>query len=927
MNTVFSVLPAALRSSFATALLLCAAGAMAQAPAPRANPDLRLKVAGEVHAIARLPDGGVVFGGNFTSVNGEPRGNLARLRNDGSLDPDWRPSANDSVQTMAVAPDGAVYVAGYFGEIDGQPRTGLAKLAGTGAGSVDPAWTAQLDDGSSVYAMAADAGGVYVGGGQFTVTTTPPVPRRLTKLSSGTGNVDPAWAAAPDVGPSNAILTLASDASGLYVGGSFDSIGGVSRSNAAKLVRDAGGNVVVDPNWNPAPDKFPYQFVLDGDALYVVGLFDNIGGKARSEVAKLDTASGLAIGAWNAGTPDGEINTVAVDGNGDVYVGGSFSAIGASTRHRLAKLSSVDGSVAASWHPRFDGAWEGVLVSATIDVPGPAGDMLVVGGPFTRAEDELRLGFATIEASGALGDRVDAELPGAVTAVAAQSDGALIVGGDFLTADGYPLHDLVRVRADGTLDTGWVAGIGDGVVNALAIDSQDDVYAGGSFGDGPLRDHLVKLSGALGTRDPAWIAQPDSPVFALTTDAADNVYIGGQFNRITAGAVTSPRNGVARFTSAGALDSWSPQPGSTVQVIALDGRDAVYLGGPFLLGKFALTDGARDANWNPAPANSVMALAVDQAGDVYAGGDFPMIGGAGRFGLAKLSGTGTGAADPAWNPASEVGTVVTALMLDGNGRLYVGGDFSELGGGARANLARLSTANAGQADPSWSPSPDDDVLSLALTADGSVAVAGRFAQIGGEARDALAVLDARLAQVINFGPNPGRFVFGGTAGAVSATASSGLDVRYGSATPGVCAVDAASGMISILGAGDCIVTADQPGDASYQAAPQTTQTVGIDKADQAALIVTLTPAELVPGGTAALGATGGSTAQTIVYRVSAGAITCEVSGTTVTALEIGTCTIEATRPGDRNYNDVIGTVQLRVSPVAGAHVFGDGFER
>jgi hypothetical protein len=925
MNSLFSVQPATLRSLFATALLLCAASAMAQAPSPRTNPDLRLKVAGEVHAIARHPDGGVVFGGNFTSVNGEPRGNLARLRNDGSLDPDWHPSADGSVQKMAVAPDGAVYVAGYFSEIDGQPRAGIAKLAGTGAGAVDPAWSAQLDHGSSVYAMVADAGGVYVGGAQFTVTTTPPVPRRLTKLSAATGNADPAWTVAPDVGQSNAILTLASDASGLYVGGSFDSIGGVARSNAAKLVRDAGGNVIVDANWNPAPDKFPYQFVLDGDAMYVVGLFDNIGGKARSEVAKIDTANGVAMGAWNAGTPNGEINTVAVDGNGDVYVGGSFSAIGASTRHRLAKLSSVDGSVAASWHPRFDGAWEGILVAATIDVPGPAGDMLVVGGPFTRAEDELRLGFASIEASGALGDRADAELPGAVMAVAAQSDGGLIVGGDFLTADGYPLHDLIRVRADGTLDTGWVAGIGDGVVNVLAVDSHDDVYAGGFFGDGPVRDHLVKLSGALGSRDPAWIAQPDSPVFALATDETDNVYIGGQFNRITAGAVTSPRNGVARFTPAGALDAWNPQPGSTVHAIAVDGRDAVYLGGPFLLGKFAVTDGARDPNWNPAPANSVMALAVDADGNVYAGGDFPMIGGAGRFGLAKL--LDTGAADAVWNPASEAGTVVTALMLDGNGRLYAGGDFSELGGGAHANLARLSTANAGLSDAPWNPSPDNDVLSLALTADGAVAVAGRFTQIGGEARDAMAVLDARLTQVITFGPNPGRFVFGGAAGAASATASSGLAVRYGSATPEVCAVDAASGMISIVGAGDCIVTADQAGDASYDAAPQATQTVGIDKADQAALIVTVTPAELLPGRTAAVSATGGTTAQTIVYRVAAGNVVCEVSGTAVNALEIGTCTIEARRPGDRNYNDVIGTTQLRVSAVAGAHVFGDGFER
>lgn len=85
-------------------------------------------------------------------------------------------------------------------------------------------------------------------------------------------------------------------------------------------------------------------------------------------------------------------------------------------------------------------------------------------------------------------------------------------------------------------------------------------------------------------------------------------------------------------------------------------------------------------------------------------------------------------------------------------------------------------------------------------------------------------------QAITFGANPGPVTYGDSA-SVSASADSGLDVVYGVAAGSepVCSVNASTGAITTLAVGDCIITADQPGDADagYKPAPQQTQTVQI----------------------------------------------------------------------------------------------------
>ena len=85
-------------------------------------------------------------------------------------------------------------------------------------------------------------------------------------------------------------------------------------------------------------------------------------------------------------------------------------------------------------------------------------------------------------------------------------------------------------------------------------------------------------------------------------------------------------------------------------------------------------------------------------------------------------------------------------------------------------------------------------------------------------------------QTISF-TNPGSQVFspGGTV-ALTATATSGLTVAFGSTTAAVCTV--AGSTITIVTAGNCSITASQAGDGNYQAAPNVVEAFAITQAPQ-----------------------------------------------------------------------------------------------
>jgi uncharacterized delta-60 repeat protein len=121
-----------------------------------------------LNALALQPDGKVVVGGYFTSVNGTARLNLARLTTNGLLDATFAPPAtpNGAVITVAIQPNGRVLVGSGYGN-DGTPATTpLLRLLDTGA--LDPSFGTTATPNDAVAALLMQPDGAIVVGGSFT---------------------------------------------------------------------------------------------------------------------------------------------------------------------------------------------------------------------------------------------------------------------------------------------------------------------------------------------------------------------------------------------------------------------------------------------------------------------------------------------------------------------------------------------------------------------------------------------------------------------------------------------------------------------------------------------------------------------------------------------------------------------------------------
>ena len=174
----------------------------------------------------------------------------------------------------------------------------------------------------------------------------------------------------------------------------------------------------------------------------------------------------------------------------------------------------------------------------------------------------------------------------------------------------------------------------------------------------------------------------------------------------------------------------------------------------------------------------------------------------------------------------------------------------------------------------------------------------------------------RAPQAVSFlSSPPGTAVAGSTSYSVAATATSGLPVSLSVAqsSASVCAMAGAT--VTALAAGTCTIEAAQPGDSSFQAAPQAQQsfTVGSPTpslSDQTITFTSTAPAAATVGGAAYAAAATASSGLSVSFSASsASAGVCSVSGSTVSMLGAGTCTILADQPGGPGYDAAPQTQQ------------------
>ena len=149
---------------------------------------------------------------------------------------------------------------------------------------------------------------------------------------------------------------------------------------------------------------------------------------------------------------------------------------------------------------------------------------------------------------------------------------------------------------------------------------------------------------------------------------------------------------------------------------------------------------------------------------------------------------------------------------------------------------------------------------------------------------------------------PAGAVAGGSTYTVVATASSGLAVTFSAdaSSAGVCTVSGST--VSFVGAGTCVIDANQSGNASYQPAPQAQQSFAVGLATQTIAFTSTPPAGAIAGGAGYTVSAAASSGLAVAFSLSAGSAgVCTIAGTSVSFVGGGTCTINANQPGNGTY--------------------------
>lgn len=295
-----------------------------------------------IDVILVQPDGHILVGGVFTGYGGVPRGRIARLMPDGTLDTSFDPgtgitSSFGAVYSIALQPDGRILLAGFFSAFNGQMRHGLARLFADG--SLDP--TFAPDANNTVAALCLDPDGKVLVGGAFT-TINGVARNRIARLHAD-GTLDTSFD--PGDGADGITRMIQRAAGGGYiVAGEFTAYDGEAGAGIVRIQSDGSRDATFDTG--TGTDEKVMSVIQEPDGRYLItGMFTSYDGTPRGRIARLSANGSLDTDFDPGSGADGFISGAALDDAGQVLISGRFLSYDGTPVNGVARL--VNNTVAA----------------------------------------------------------------------------------------------------------------------------------------------------------------------------------------------------------------------------------------------------------------------------------------------------------------------------------------------------------------------------------------------------------------------------------------------------------------------------------------------------------------------------------------------------------------------------------------------------
>lgn len=485
------------------------------------GPGFRQSLAG----ISVLADGRVFIFGNT------PYGGLAKINADGSKDnvnfstPELTfPPGSDPgdpmrpfINSFGVQADGKYLFTGQFDTVNAAAKTWVARLNTDGsldtAYSPDPAFTnagnkliATLNDNKSIF-IRRESG------------------KKIARYNAD-GTLDNTYSAPDEI---TNVVRAAS-----YPGGKVLLYGERNNSGVNEYMKLSAGGAFDSPFFRP---NFINEIMVntvyalpDGKSI-LIGNFTRVNGIARDGFARLN-ADGSLDNSFDMGSPfasSARILAIAVQNDGKLLLSVFTSLPTGINLARLVRIN-LDGSIDGSFNPSVPDGVEAIVVR-------PDGKILI-GGYFDTINSVPRVSLALLNTDGTLDTSLAVTIGtnSQIEDIFLPGDGRMMIAGGLFGIPGATSDRLLRLNADGSVDTTFNYTEGD-LVNQIEMTSDGKFIVKG------LEVNRLNSNGSL---DTGFNWPSLNGLRSMVPRADGTVIIGGFFS--------TPRQGIARLTQNGSFD-------------------------------------------------------------------------------------------------------------------------------------------------------------------------------------------------------------------------------------------------------------------------------------------------------------------------------------------------------------------------------------
>jgi uncharacterized delta-60 repeat protein len=376
-----------------------------------------------------------------------------------------------------------------------------------------------------------------------------------------------------------------------------------------------------------------------------------------------------------------------------IIIGGSFTRFIKENVRRLTCLN-FDGSMDEAFNAKLGAACNDNVFTLTHQ---PIGNMILVGGVFTRFNNRNANRTFRLFIDGSRDNSFAPPNAASIQTIAVTADNKIIIGGVIGSSSTQYAKQIAFLNSDGTLPADFNTNLGTGAddrINIIKIDKDNNIWIGGdyeTFNGQTISLVKLKPDGLIDNTYPTIVLIRRMSIDSLI-EQNNQILIAGEPGRVDGKPVTR----IFRINQDGTLDE------SFVNNIGIGPNGFVnklYLlqnGNILALGEFSL--------YNGQPANHLVCLLPD-----------------GTLNTEFMNNIGT----------ATNGDGLTAIAQQVNGKILIGGNFSEFNGLPYNNIISLNPDGTIDQNFVIGSGFNDEIRTIQLLSDGGIIIGGEFTEYNG----------------------------------------------------------------------------------------------------------------------------------------------------------------------------------------------------